>query len=78
MKYSQSHVSRSAVLVSTLVVEWIEILTMPPIRMPAVVSTLVVEWIEIRTQKPLSGPLTVSTLVVEWIEIFHLANLHNL
>ena len=56
--------------VSTLVVEWIEILPGRPALpcLPAV-STLVVEWIEIAIRSAPLASVIVSTLVVEWIEI---------
>ena len=55
--------------VSTLVVEWIEIIRLNEIDKQIGVSTLVVEWIEILTIRYMIGEDGVSTLVVEWIEI---------
>ena len=55
-------------IVSTLVVEWIEI-TSRLCRPDQGVSTLVVEWIEIYRNAGAGHPGGVSTLVVEWIEI---------
>ena len=66
--------------VSTLVVEWIEILqgahyillleSLNKSNTPAChVSTLVVEWIEISNRNAFNVAVPVSTLVVEWIEI---------
>ena len=56
-------------LVSTLVVEWIEIGCPPDMKDERQVSTLVVEWIEIREMSLKVLTALVSTLVVEWIEI---------
>ena len=56
-------------IVSTLVVEWIEIIAREASRASNTVSTLVVEWIEIDLQRLIYSSSSVSTLVVEWIEI---------
>ena len=56
-------------MVSTLVVEWIEITIPFAIARAIWVSTLVVEWIEMAGSTSGNTKLTVSTLVVEWIEI---------
>ena len=55
--------------VSTLVVEWIEIMMDINGLISLDVSTLVVEWIEIRWSASSLASSSVSTLVVEWIEI---------
>ena len=58
--------------VSTLAVEWIEILLNPSYHfLLPLVSTLAVEWIEIFLIRSESGCVVsrVSTLAVEWIEI---------
>ena len=56
-------------IVSTLAVEWIEIVTMSAEEDGEIVSTLAVEWIEIYQQILPVGLTEVSTLAVEWIEI---------
>ena len=56
-------------MVSTLVVEWIEISLNAGAMGMAWVSTLVVEWIEIIWRNSERSIPSVSTLVVEWIEI---------
>ena len=56
--------------VSTLVVEWIEIIYGNCDDMVVVVSTLVVEWIEMALILAFLSRREVSTLVVEWIEIW--------
>ena len=56
-------------IVSTLVVEWIEIDIPLYGYIPYTVSTLVVEWIEIAMTDYIAALEAVSTLVVEWIEI---------
>ena len=55
--------------VSTLVVEWIEILNLHQHSGYPPVSTLVVEWIEMAHNPLDQFGWHVSTLVVEWIEI---------
>ena len=56
-------------MVSTLVVEWIEIEKLVLIHTSRGVSTLVVEWIEMPSGATYKAHSSVSTLVVEWIEI---------
>ena len=66
------HVPKGLLLrinVSTLAVEWIEIISLAPISTPLVVSTLAVEWIEITKNVTEEIKQVVSTLAVEWIEI---------
>ena len=58
-----------SMIVSTLVVEWIEIDIPLYGYIPYTVSTLVVEWIEIAMTDYIAALEAVSTLVVEWIEI---------
>ena len=58
-----------SIAVSTLVVEWIEILQAVLDLWVKDVSTLVVEWIEIMVHHYEHPGYEVSTLVVEWIEI---------
>ena len=55
--------------VSTLAVEWIEIMYVVTIQCAYFVSTLAVEWIEIINWTRLKRKPLVSTLAVEWIEI---------
>ena len=56
-------------MVSTLVVEWIEI-AIRCLHLPlSTVSTLVVEWIEMDISMSDYLDYWVSTLVVEWIEM---------
>ena len=55
--------------VSTLVVEWIEMVHLGGRTWRTWVSTLVVEWIEIAAGIISACHGRVSTLVVEWIEI---------
>ena len=69
LKYHAVRDSHARRRVSTLVVEWIEILTCPSPAVWYCVSTLVVEWIEIDQQTADFINCVVSTLVVEWIEI---------
>ena len=76
MKYLPRQVYSIRYIVSTLVVEWIEIRKSDRRLKASGVSTLVVEWIEIIWFGDKSPAYSVSTLVVEWIEIsineFHL------
>ena len=60
---------RTGRIVSTLAVEWIEIMTTQGFKDGITVSTLAVEWIEIQKQTVITVGLIVSTLAVEWIEI---------
>ena len=60
-------------VVSTLVVEWIEMPYTFSFRTNNLVSTLVVEWIEIIWVIRYYFSVSVSTLVVEWIEIKQLS-----
>ena len=69
LKYHAVRDSHARRRVSTLVVEWIEILTCPSPAVWYCVSTLVVEWIEIAIRSAPLASVIVSTLVVEWIEI---------
>ena len=55
--------------VSTLAVEWIEIMCAHQIAAAVDVSTLAVEWIEIKCSNRTHPTPKVSTLAVEWIEI---------
>ena len=69
MKYQRNLRSSARVLVSTLAVEWIEIVTLVYRHAEPLVSTLAVEWIEIAVQVIICMFTFVSTLAVEWIEI---------
>ena len=56
--------------VSTLAVEWIEIMDRLYLHFPVAVSTLAVEWIEINDTFNKTTVIQVSTLAVEWIEMY--------
>ena len=58
------------IVVSTLAVEWIEIVPGICDGPNHCVSTLAVEWIEIHSDLYCRHPVAVSTLAVEWIEIW--------
>ena len=52
MKFAYFFVLRSYILVSTLAVEWIEIIAAIVVAFGSWVSTLAVEWIEIPSRRP--------------------------
>ena len=69
LKYTVASNQLPVLPVSTLAVEWIEIISSNSSICRNRVSTLAVEWIEIVPATCLLHASGVSTLAVEWIEI---------
>ena len=69
MKFKDIAKRAGVTSVSTLAVEWIEIMVVSHSFTHSPVSTLAVEWIEMPKGYRLYTEIAVSTLAVEWIEI---------